>query len=351
MKFKLLEVSRAIAAILVVLHHATLDAPFFYNAEPINNFFYFGMAGVDYFFVLSGFIIYYIHSNDKATISNIKKYLLKRLIRIYPIFLFISSFLLLMYLSIPSLSIRGNLSNFDFIIKSLLLLPQSNPPILTVSWTLVHEIFFYFTFIIIILNKKIGVSLYILWASIITVLQFTITKEMTFPYSFYFNSHNIEFVLGVLLGVIFKDSNFINTIKNYKLLIFGGIILFILNGINQNSNFIQINSFIILLIYGLSSFFIIMGLILLEKESPELKVPKLLILLGSASYSIYLIHLPILSVMHRIVQKLEFKDFLHSDLIFIIVCIIAIISGVVLHLLIEKPLTSFLSNKFIKRVN
>ncbi|MDZ7817316.1 MAG: acyltransferase family protein [Aliarcobacter sp.] len=168
-----------------------------------------------------------------------------------------------------------------------------------------------------------------------------------FPFSFYFNPHNIEFVFGVILGLIIKDSDLLTYFKNDKLLIFSGIILFILNGINQNYILFELNSFITLMIYGISSFLIILGLIILEKNN-EIKVPKLLILLGSASYSIYLIHVPMLSILHRVVQKLNLKEFLQNELVFISVSVIAIISGIILHMLIEKPIIKFLNTKFIK---
>lgn len=39
-KLQYLEIARGMAALLVVLHHATLGAPVFYNAEPFYNFFF-----------------------------------------------------------------------------------------------------------------------------------------------------------------------------------------------------------------------------------------------------------------------------------------------------------------------
>ena len=58
-----LEIARGFAAIMVLLFHAsTISAyEFGYGERPFGNLFLTGRAGVDFFFVLSGFIITYIH--------------------------------------------------------------------------------------------------------------------------------------------------------------------------------------------------------------------------------------------------------------------------------------------------
>tara|TARA_R100001460_G_scaffold91283_1_gene133035 strand:+ start:417 stop:704 length:288 start_codon:yes stop_codon:yes gene_type:complete len=58
--FNSLQIGRAVAALLVVLHHATLGSRKFYG-EAFGGFWGFGNIGVDFFFVLSGFIIYWAH--------------------------------------------------------------------------------------------------------------------------------------------------------------------------------------------------------------------------------------------------------------------------------------------------
>jgi peptidoglycan/LPS O-acetylase OafA/YrhL len=210
-KLQYLQWARGVAASLVVFHHITLDFLSFYQYKAFNNFFYFGMAGVDFFFVLSGFIIYYIHSNDNPSVKNIKNYILKRLIRVYPPVLFISSILLISYLIMPNLTARSELFEFTFLVKSFLLLPQKYAPLLTVSWTLVHEMFFYTLFIALIFNKKIGLFIFMFWS--LSILLFNIfTKQLSFPYSFYFNLHNLEFLFGILVAYLFKNNhiNFLN---------------------------------------------------------------------------------------------------------------------------------------------
>ena len=87
-RFELIEIGRGIAALLVVFFHATAIAglPKYFGQAPLAGLFSFGYAGVDFFFVLSGFIIFYStaknHGNPRAIFSYVKH----RLIRIYPIY-------------------------------------------------------------------------------------------------------------------------------------------------------------------------------------------------------------------------------------------------------------------------
>jgi len=305
------------------------------------------MAGVDFFFVLSGFIIYYIHSEDANTYANVKRYLLKRLIRIYPPFLFVSSILLIAYLFMPFTTERSDLFDTEYLLKSFLLFPLDVPPLLTVSWTLVYEMFFYILFITIILNKKIGMTVFFVWAGMIVLLNIFVQK-IIFPYSFIFNLHNLEFLFGILIAYIFKENK--NILKNNTLLYltFSALLLFVFNGINQNYHLVDFFSSNVILLYGLSSAMIIYGLVHLNNYSYKTRWTNLLSLLGAASYSIYLIHVPLLSILNRIVSKLSLQEFIHPNFIFIFLVVLAVIGGIIMHLIVEKPVTLYLRNRLIK---
>ena len=88
-----LEAARALAAIVVVLLHAAnlMNVPHFSGKVGMDGIFDFGYVGVDFFFVLSGFIITYVHFGDIGKPLTIARYLWRRFSRIYPIYWFVLS--------------------------------------------------------------------------------------------------------------------------------------------------------------------------------------------------------------------------------------------------------------------
>jgi peptidoglycan/LPS O-acetylase OafA/YrhL len=60
-KLNLLQVYRGIAAVLVVMVHVTVKSAGNLNQVSFLNLFQAGWSGVDYFYVLSGFIMVYVH--------------------------------------------------------------------------------------------------------------------------------------------------------------------------------------------------------------------------------------------------------------------------------------------------
>lgn len=80
---------RAIAALYVVLLH-TSD-----KLELQNSFTNIGVSGVDLFFIISGFIITYIEVNNNT--SDWKEFILKRFIRIIPLYWILTIFFQFQY--------------------------------------------------------------------------------------------------------------------------------------------------------------------------------------------------------------------------------------------------------------
>lgn len=138
-----LELGRGIAALAVVAHHAG-QASSAFTTQSHRGWFADGALGVDFFFVLSGFIIYHVHSRDARTANMARRYFGKRLRRIYVPYLPITLALIAAYALLPGIS-EGNRDWSIF--TSLTLLPSGGPPALSVAWTLVFEMTFYIVFL------------------------------------------------------------------------------------------------------------------------------------------------------------------------------------------------------------
>ena len=142
-KLKIIQAFRGIASLGVLLTHCSVifqnqfDRPFF------NNIFAFGGAGVDFFFVLSGFIIFYIHEKDIHKPDRFRSFLLKRLSRVYPLYWFVVGVKLISSWGLSGFNPAGFDLSWNFL-SSIVLLPQKQEfLILGVSWTLSFELFFY----------------------------------------------------------------------------------------------------------------------------------------------------------------------------------------------------------------
>jgi exopolysaccharide production protein ExoZ len=104
-----LQMFRGLAALAVVAHHTALSTQAFVGVlpDPFTKWFEMGLLGVDFFFVLSGFIIMYAHMDDDSALAAWKLYALKRLSRIYPAYIPVGVGLVVLYAAMPDLSAAG----------------------------------------------------------------------------------------------------------------------------------------------------------------------------------------------------------------------------------------------------
>lgn len=85
-RMDLIQVGRGIAAMMVVLFHlgGAMSAEKYFGDLTYIRLFRFGSAGVEFFFVLSGFIIMYAHQKDIGRPDALAYYARRRAVRIYP---------------------------------------------------------------------------------------------------------------------------------------------------------------------------------------------------------------------------------------------------------------------------
>ena len=79
-----IEAYRGIAATAVVVYHTARHFDKNYGIPGLESVFQFGHAGVDLFFVISGFIILFVHFDDIGRPDRIGHYLSRRLTRLLP---------------------------------------------------------------------------------------------------------------------------------------------------------------------------------------------------------------------------------------------------------------------------
>lgn len=218
-KLESLQVFRGLAAIAVVSHHAYNSTSAFVsgNANQFSRAFENGALGVDFFFVLSGFIIMYAHASDHRSFLAVRRYLLKRLTRVFPAYLPISILMVALYTLLPGVSASGGREYS--LLSSLLLLPADKPPALSVAWTLIHELMFYIVFLTYFFSRRALFFTLFLWACAILFAEIFHVGVVGWC-KYLFSVVNLEFMLGVVVALLFQREFLAS--RPFVLLVVGG---------------------------------------------------------------------------------------------------------------------------------
>lgn len=332
---------RGIASLMVVLLHISVNFSDNLQKPLLNNIFSFGGSGVDIFFVLSGFIITYANLNYLEQPNAIGKFLKRRFIRIFPIYWIIITGFLMLQLALPSFYRTHFDTGIMNMFQTYLLLPGHNM-LNGVSWSLTNELYFYLLFLValVIPNKKY--SLYLLIAYFIFLIGYSIIKPGVANGNEYMGMilfpMNIEFFLGVFIVLIV---NRLPKAWSVPLLV-TGVILFITGAFLFNSGIEVIGkssnqALNRVLLFGFPSFLIILSLVKLELGR-TIKMHNIFVHLGDASYSIYLIHLPVVAAFFKVIAKFNITNYalllFLSFILFVTVCA----AGIFIYHKIEKPI-------------
>jgi exopolysaccharide production protein ExoZ len=333
-----IQAARGIAALTVVAFHLTMFVKETYPGASLwLDGFTHGFAGVDLFFVISGFVIVYTSQSYIGQPNKLRSYLTKRFVRVYPMYwLSLLAMLLAMGAAywLGGDSIRASLTDKWPDATTFLLTPYHT--ILNgVSWSLSFELFFYLLFGCLIVSRRLWFIpvAFLLGSLYVTFTEPYIVPGPTTPVTtyFWFSSLNIEFALGAVLGFWFSRRRVSNVPVGALLGVAGLLWLFGLPATPNEHVPERVWH------YGIGSFLLLAGLLSLE-YSYTIRLPRWAVLPGDASYVIYLIHVPLLLPFSRLVAR-TFPTFspMVSLLCLSFVGIITLLS-IGIHKKVEKPL-------------
>ncbi len=344
-----LQALRALSAILVVLFHNSLeifDNKKYWASNPFPNSFSFGHSGVEIFFVISGFIMYSIHINDESSVASAVKFLNNRFVRIFPAYWIVLTMVLvgdiIFFHSISDGSITGPVvvSSYALIAWSMhdYGLPST---VLVVAWTLYHEVLFYLIFSIYVFNRRVGLISMGVWFLAASIMLFT-PKNLTFA-SFYLSYLHILFGFGLFSSYLYHR----RVISNSWIIAVIGILIFVLAASSDKGHRDLDLSAFRSLAYGLGAAMVIFGSAAMERKG-GIVIPSLLVFVGDASYSIYLVHQPALVFVTKIVASLHLNHQRFAILCYITFPLLALGAGACFHLGVERPLLRLMSCKKTK---
>ena len=336
-KIRGIQSCRAIAALSVLLYHVGTTASAYHHESYFNLLFSLGHLGVDFFFVLSGFIIFNAHFGDIGDRQKGLLYAKKRFFRIYPIFFIITSSKVLIFLMLGT-EFREEQKSVSYFLSSYLLFPiKEQFPLVNVAWTLSHEIIFYFYFLVaMLMGRRAFYFMTSVWALCILYYNL-IDHDYNFALFYILSTYNLEFIIGMFVALIYRQTT-IN--PRYTL---AGVAIFL-------SAFIYFGSVLsdlgLRFIFG-SGF----GLLVLASTSlPEFKgailrkVEELLYLTGNASYSIYLVHTLVITAIYKALINSMDANFLGFVTLFV-----SLGTGILFWKFVENPLFQFTRKKFINK--
>ena len=283
---------RGFAAALVVVGHILDDAAQFgaHGIAAAGGWRVWG-AGVDIFFVISGFIMIWTFGERFAAPRAASSFMIRRLTRIVPLYWLMTCVTALLLILAPSLFDRARFELGHFLL-SLLFVPHTAPgggdwPILGVGWTLNYEMAFYLIFAAgLWFRRSLGIAM--ITATI--MLAFLMAQWLDRPdqaiVAFLANSVILEFLLGILLGLLLRRHG-----TDPRILI-GAAVLALATGV----------ALVVLLggsrfaLAGLPAFALLaLALLLYPKQGGVLS--SLVLTMGAASYALYLSHIPVINLL------------------------------------------------------
>lgn len=338
-----LQGARAAAALAVLQMHAAQLAEKHLLVQPpdaLSPLIAQGYLGVDFFFVLSGFIILHAHQSDPRTVAAAGSYLKKRITRIYVPYLPLA----LLMISFEILFSQMATDKHWSIFTSLTLVAWDYPPqpVLSVAWTLIHEVMFYAVFLLSYVTRGFA-GLIVAWGALIgaTILGGTAVPFEVLPplaeanLRIFLDPINLEFVAGMTAAVAVRSLPPTWARASLTIGVLGLIVFFSMLGSGASRVW-----------FGVAMAFVVAGLVWLEKAG-RLRVPAPLVFLGDASYAIYLIHVPVIATGWLVAKQWSIPVSWSAAVLIGIT--VGLGFGLLYHVFVERPALSFVRRRGSKR--
>ncbi len=285
--FEGLQVLRFVAALMVLVTHST-----FYTStrlDPGVSTWDAGTAGVDVFFVISGFVMMITSGSFVHHPKGWRYFAMRRLVRIVPMYWIATTAKIVTVLILPGVALRSALGP-QHVLFSYLFLPTVNEagrvePVLGVGWTLTFEMFFYAVFAVSLLLRLHPLAFV---GSVMVALSIwgLFEAESTSPWAIYLSPLTLYFLVGMVIAFLVKKGwqgwLWVLAVSSFCLAIalaFGGLL-----------------DWSALAPFRFSTVVGAVAVTVLAEPWLRRVLPKKLQFFGDASYSIYLFH-PLLAPM------------------------------------------------------
>jgi exopolysaccharide production protein ExoZ len=335
------ELGRGLAALVVALVHASdgMRETQYSGAIFMERWFFWGFLGVDFFFVLSGFIILYVHFHDLGQPQKMRRYAWRRVTRIFPTYWIILALGLVFNALIQS--DKAPISG-PWLVEQFMLVPGIEPW-LGPAWTLRFELLFYAIFLLLLVHKRLGMFALFAWLILISVtsLKTGSFEDGSFRRDFWHvltSPYNYNFFFGMGLAWVFRSGRGLGALT-LAFAVLGALFIFysLINGIHWHS-WIRYPG------CGVVCAALLGGLLLISQRGWHL--PASFTFLGAISYSLYLSHVLFMGYYLAVLSKLGVYPHLPEWIIFVTQLIVGVMCAWLVYRVCETPILKWAHSKF-----
>jgi exopolysaccharide production protein ExoZ len=341
-KLLLVQVLRALAALSVAMLHAQHDAGMLaeragLSFTPMDRFPW--AAGVDVFFVISGFIMVHASQRLFGAPEARRIFLARRLARIVPIYWAVTTLYLAVALVSPALLNSEILEPWP-VIASYLFIPFTRPeglaqPLYSLGWTLNYEMFFYALFALaIVLPRRQAVGA--LAVALVALAAAGALIPLPQPFAFWTDGIILEFAFGLALGLLRSDGLTLGGFARGLLAVLGLTLLAL-----DLTNATLIGPLPRAFAWGVPAALLVAAAAL-GRERPEGGLAtRLGVAIGDASYALYLLHPFAIRGGREIVARSGLIGIVGPWGFVLLALLAAILAAVAVHRLFERPATEW----------
>lgn len=331
------QICRAFACLLVAVYHGAALLGLEYGVKPLLALTDFGFAGVHMFFVISGLIIYHAHRADVDNFRRVPNYLLKRLIRIYPLYWIV------LFLDGGWKVLTHRVPVNEFFLNALFFTSHKSL-IIAVAWTLAYEMVFYGIFVTFVVKRTLGIVVFVTWFVLVAL-----NHRYQFANIIVLQSINGLFMLGLLTAIAMHAlrDRLSQKLRDWVGIasLFAGATIFVGTGwwyISLQDAQVSVWENVPLAVgFGSGSALLLLATLSAKLEG-LLKRRRLLLLIGDASYSIYLVHFFFQTYATRGLRALNWgyageKTQWQATLLLAVIMVVSAGCGILVHRYVEKP--------------
>jgi peptidoglycan/LPS O-acetylase OafA/YrhL len=293
---------------------------------------HFGTVGVDLFFFISGFIMW---GTTEYRERSPGAFWLARIVRIVPLYWIFTTVYVAAALITPQSFYAVHL-DAAHILKSYLFVPAVHPnlamilPVYTLGWTLNYEMFFYLLFGLCLFVPLPRLRFALLAAAFLLLVVAGLIVQPSGPIArTYTDPILLEFLAGVMLAIASPLLMRAGSIGGLILMAAAIAWIAVVYGFGFDLERIVSN--------GIPAAIAVAGALMIE-PAVRARPSRLWLMLGDASYSIYLAHPFAQRVLLIAVNRTVGIGAIAAPLYIAIALIVGIAGGVICHFLVERPL-------------